>query len=95
MVEDVAWAQYDNDGYCVADLTIEDYATYYGEKGRGRGYGKGKGMRYGSQDDLQEQFAFLKGKGEGQRSNASGKGFGGRINPKDKQGNIYCAKLIR
>eukprot|EP00959_Pyramimonas_sp_CCMP1952_P284211 5940807-Pyramimonas_sp.AAC.1 len=61
MVDDDAWLQYDHDGECIEELTIEDYATYYGGgkgRGRGKGQGGGKGFRRNSKG---------KGKSKGKR----------------------------
>ena len=46
-----------------------------------------------AQSELEEQYALLKGKGKGQRTHSTGKGFGRRGNPKDKNGNVMkCHK---
>jgi len=46
--------------------------------------GKGRGFMY-TRDDL---YLFIKGKGKGKRAHTSGKGFGRRRNPKDRNGNV-------
>ena len=56
---------------------------------KGKGKGKGKGRSHGgfmwTQDDT---LAYLKGKGKGKRSHTSGKGFGRRGNPRDRNGEV-------
>ena len=60
---------------------------------RGKGKGKSKGKKgSGSGNSFmwsqEEVAAFLSGKGKGDRSHSSGKGFGRRKNPKDRNGEI-------
>ena len=58
-------------------------------KGKGKGRGKGKKGPSTSFMWSQEDVAsFLSGKGKGNRSHSSGKGFGRRKNPKDRNGEI-------
>ena len=54
------------------------FKKFNNTKGRGRGF-------FWTQDDV---YAYLKGKGKGHRSHSSGKGFGRKKNPKDRNGNI-------
>ena len=60
---------------------------------RGKGKGKSKGKKgSGSGNSFmwyqEEVAAFLSGKGKGDRSHSSGKGFGRRKNPKGRDGQI-------
>ena len=58
---------------------------------KGRGKGKIKGKRSPGQAFMYTQDevnAFLSGKGKGGRSHSSGKGFGRKKNPKDRNGQL-------
>ncbi len=59
------------------------------KRSKGKGKGKGKGKSHGrfmwTHDDT---LAYLKGKGKGKRAHTSGKGFGRRGNPRDRNGEI-------
>ena len=57
-------------------------------KGKGRGKGKTKGSSNSFMWSQEEVATFLSGKGKGNRSHSSGKGFGRRKNPKDRNGEI-------
>ena len=58
-------------------------------KGKGKGKGHGKSFLWTWEDTL----TYLKGKGKASRSHTSGKGFGRRKNPKDRQGNIMKCRI--
>jgi len=72
-------------------------------KGSGKSKG-GKGKGFGFYWTHDDTLAYLKGKGKGNRAHTSGKGFGRRTNPKDREGNTmkcrvcnseehFCSKL--
>ena len=64
---------------------------HFRHKGRRKGKGKGGGRPFfWTQDDT---LAYLNGKGKGKRSHSSGKGFGRRKNPKDRDGNIMKCRI--
>ena len=56
---------------------------------RGKGSGKGHSIMF-SEEDV---YTFLSGKGKGHRSGSSGKGFGRKGNPKDRDGNVMTCRV--
>ena len=59
---------------------------------KGKGKGKGKGSRsFLNLSETLEQSAYFKGKGKGGRS--SGKGFGRRMNPKGRDGEVLKCSI--
>ena len=57
--------------------------------GKGRSKGKGRGFFF-TEDEVQ---VYLKGKGKGNRAHTSGKGFGRKKNPRDRNGDIMKCSI--
>ena len=63
---------------------------------KSKGKGKGKGRQHGARGFMwthDDTLTYLKGKGKGHRSHTSGKGFGRRGNPKDRDGNVMKCRI--
>ena len=55
---------------------------------KGKGEGRSKAKRGGFTWTQGDALAYLKGKGKGHRLRSTGKGFGRRKNPRDRNGNL-------
>ncbi len=69
-------------------------------KGARRSKGKGKGKHHEGLGHTgrfmwtaDDTLAYLKGRGKGHRPGSSGKGFGRRGNPKDRDGNVMRCSI--
>lgn len=62
-------------------------------KGKGKGSKGGLGYAYVNINETLQQSAFYKGKGKG--GNSSGKGFGRRLNPKGRDGEVLKCSICQ